>query len=190
MSLSASESVQTVLDTSSLMTASEDSRLPCSNRVCVKHKHITKVSTLVSTLLKIIKSMKTNFSKKLSVACKHSCPHLEQKKKREWKIACRVSQEQPGENWRCFQLTPLTIFCTFHFLYPNPKTGSEIATSWSPIDASENWELATRISRLVPSRRQTFSVVSAQGIKSKNFTLDFNKKLNHCLVKVFNLHRK
>ena len=42
--------------------------------------------------------------------------------------------------------------------------------------------LATRISRLVASRRLTFSVVSTQGIKSQNFAFDFNKKLNSCLV--------
>ena len=62
-------------------------------------------------------------------------------------------------------------------------------------NATENVALATRISRPVASRRLTFSIVSlfwttAQGIKSKNFTFDFNKKLTSRLVEVFNPHIK
>lgn len=62
-------------------------------------------------------------------------------------------------------------------------------------NATENLALATRISRPVASRRLTFSIVSlfwttAQGIKSKNFTFDFNKKLTSRLVEVFNPHIK
>ena len=49
--------------------------------------------------------------------------------------------------------------------------------------------LATRISRLVASRRLTFGVVSTQEIKSKNFAFDFNKKLNPCLVESAHCNR-
>ena len=56
-------------------------------------------------------------------------------------------------------------------------------------NASENRVLATRISRLVPSRRLTFSVVSTQALKSKNFAFDFNKKLNPCLVESAHCNR-
>ena len=49
--------------------------------------------------------------------------------------------------------------------------------------------LAARISRLVASRRLTFSIVSTQGIKLKNFEFDFKKKLNPCLVESAHCNR-